>query len=111
MRPIHFMQSTHNTISSVIGVYLNCHGYNTTYSHRGSSLESALLDAWMQIRTGEIETALVGWFDEEEPLYAESLRSFGITLEDRAVAMVLSANGTGAIREITPPFNSGDYVF
>lgn len=111
MRPIHFMQSTHNTISSVIAVYLHCHGYNTTYSHRGSSLESALLDAWMQIRSGEIETALVGWFDEEEPLCAESLRSIGITLEDRAVSMVLSSDGNGAVREIAPPFNSSDYVF
>ena len=110
MRPIHFMQSTHNTISSVIGVYLGCHGYNTTYSHKGSSLESALLDAWMQIRSGAIESALVGWFDEYEPVFAESLLSRGITLEDRAVSMVLSSSDKDAVREVAPPFNSNDYV-
>ena len=67
MKPTHFMQSTHNTISSLIAIRLGAHGYNATYSHRGRSFESALRDAWMQISLGDIDTALVGWFDEMTP--------------------------------------------
>ena len=78
LKPTHFMQSTHNTIASLIAIRLGCHGYNATYSHRGRSYESALEDAWMQIALGDIDTALVGWFDELTPLLAESLRRQGI---------------------------------
>lgn len=101
MRPVHFMQSTHNTIGSMIGIHLHCHGYNTTYSHRGNSLETALMDAWMQISSGEISTALVGWFDEGIP---------GFSPEDRAVSMVLTDSEDTSLRELVPPFNSKDYV-
>lgn len=68
MRPVHFMQSTHNTIGSVIAIRLGCHGYNATYSHVGCSLQSALNDAMMQLQLGDIDTALVGWYDERTPL-------------------------------------------
>lgn len=101
MRPVHFMQSTHNTIGSVIGIHLNCHGYNTTYSHRGNSLETALMDAWMQISSGEISSALVGWFDEGIP---------GFAPEDRAISMVLTDSEEAYLCELIPPFNSKDYV-
>ena len=30
LRPTHFMQSTHNTIASLIAIRLGCHGYNAT---------------------------------------------------------------------------------
>ena len=101
MRPVHFMQSTHNTIGSVIGIHLHCHGYNTTYSHRGASLETALMDAWMQIGSGGISSALVGWFDEGIPDFSP---------EDRAVSMVLTDTEGPSSRELVPPFNSKDYV-
>lgn len=67
LKPTLFMQSTHNTISSLIAIILKCHGYNNTYSHKGISFESALLDAWIQIRTGNIRNALVGAHDEVTP--------------------------------------------
>lgn len=70
LKPTLFMQSTHNTISSLIGIILKCHGYNNTYSHKGLSFESALLDAWLQIKSGEIRNALVGSHDEVTPLMA-----------------------------------------
>ena len=38
LKPTNFMQSTHNTISSLIAIRTKCHGYNTTYSHRCISL-------------------------------------------------------------------------
>ncbi len=67
--PTSFMQSTHNTISSQIALRLKCHGYNSTYSHRGTSFDSALFDAFMQLSLGKIGTALVGAHDEMTPDY------------------------------------------
>lgn len=61
------MQSTHNTISSLIAIILKCHGYNNTYSHKGISFESSLFDAWIQIKSGMIRNALVGAHDEVTP--------------------------------------------
>lgn len=101
MKPTHFMQSTHNTISSLISIRLGAHGYNATYSHRGRSYESALQDAWMQIALGDIDTALVGWFDEMTPALAESLTKWGAEPKEHALAVVLSANPEGAMEEIS----------
>jgi len=53
LKPTLFMQSTHNTISSLIAILMKCHGYNNTYSHKGISFESALFDAWLQIKNGQ----------------------------------------------------------
>lgn len=63
LSPTHFMQSTHNTISSLVAISTKSHGYNATYSHKGISFESALYDAWLQLSSGDIETALVGGHD------------------------------------------------
>lgn len=71
-RPTHFMQSTHNTIGSLIAMNLHCHGYNATYSHKGTSLQSALADAWMLIQEGQASTVLVGEFDEPSRYNLES---------------------------------------
>lgn len=75
--PTAFMQSTHNTISSQIALYLKCHGYNCTYSHRGISFESSLLDAFAQMQAGDIHTALVGGHDEMTPDYFNMLNKIG----------------------------------
>ena len=109
IRPVHFMQSTHNTIGSLIGIHLHCHGYNTTYSHRGASLETALMDAWMQISSGDITSALVGWFDEDIPGFSNALRINGFCCKDRAISMVLTNHEGPLNQEIIPPFNSKDY--
>ena len=97
LRPTHFMQSTHNTISSLIAIRLGAHGYNATYSHRGRSFESALQDARTQIALGDIDTALVGWFDEMTPALSESLIRQGVEPKEHALAVVLSANPEGAL--------------
>lgn len=91
-RPVHFMQSTHNTIGSLVAIRLGCHGYNATYSHEGNSWRSALADAWMQIALGEKDTVLAGCYDEYQ--------------EDVAVALVLSATAEGALSELENPLNS-----
>ena len=75
--PTPFMQSTHNTISSQVALKLQCHGYNSTYSHRGTSFDSALLDAVMQFQLKRISTALIGGYDEMTPAYFEMLAKIG----------------------------------
>lgn len=93
LKPTLFMQSTHNTISSLIAIRLGCHGYNNTYSQKGVSFESALLDAWLQIKSGEISSALVGSHDEVTPLMEHILRrslSDRTLLSEASVAAVIS---------------------
>jgi 3-oxoacyl-[acyl-carrier-protein] synthase II len=64
MNPTSFIQSTYNTVSSLIALSLKNNGYNNTFVHSGFSFESALDDAIMQIRTGEASNVLVGGIDE-----------------------------------------------
>lgn len=63
LKPTHFMQSTHNTIGSLVAISTRSHGYNSTYSHKDISFSSALYDAMLQLRAGEISNALVGGHD------------------------------------------------
>ena len=75
--PTPFMQSTHNTISSQMALHLKCHGYNCTYSHRGTSFDSGLLDALTQMHLGEIHSALVCGHEEMTPTYFKMLGKIG----------------------------------
>ena len=77
LQPTYFMQSTHNTIGSQIAQHLKCHGYNCTYSHRGTSFDSSLLDAYLQMRAGAIRSALVGGHDEMTTEYFKMLGKIG----------------------------------
>ncbi len=64
LSPTAFIQSTHNTIGGQIALILGLHGYNMTYTQRGASFESALLDAMMLIESGEAAHVLLGGIDE-----------------------------------------------
>ena len=77
LQPTYFMQSTHNTIGSLISIDMKCHGYNSTYTHKGVSFENALLDAYLQFAEGRIKTALVGGYDEMTPNYHLLLSRIG----------------------------------
>ena len=77
LKPTQFMQSTHNTASSLIGIHTHSHGYNSTYSQKGMSFDSALYDAWLQFSLGKIGTALVGGHDEMTPVFSEFMRKAG----------------------------------
>jgi hypothetical protein len=77
LKPTHFMQSTHNTIGSLIAINAHCHGYNATYSHKGISFECALLDAFIQLKNEQIQTALVGVHDEITPKCFTLLKRIG----------------------------------
>ena len=51
LNPTHFMNSTHNTISSLVAIDAKCRNYNTTYAHKGMSFECALQDAFLQMQS------------------------------------------------------------
>lgn len=54
------MQSTHNTIGSNIAIKTHCHGYNVTYTQESHSLEWAIRDAELLLRSGKVKTY---WWD------------------------------------------------
>ena len=64
LSPTAFIHSTHNTISSQIGLWFQCRGYNSTYVHRAQSFESALLDSLMLLEEGSVKNILTGGVDE-----------------------------------------------
>lgn len=71
--PTLFMLSTHNTIGGNIAIRTHCHGYNTTYTQGAQSLECALRDARMLLRSGQARSVLVGCHDELTPLLRDLL--------------------------------------
>jgi 3-oxoacyl-(acyl-carrier-protein) synthase len=84
LKPTHFMNSTHNTISSLVAIDSKCKGYNSTYVHKGVSFECALQDAFLQMSLlpapstrGGVKTALVGGHDEMTPDYFGMLKKTG----------------------------------
>ena len=109
LRPTHFMQSTHNTIGSLIAISLGCHGYNATYSHLGISFESGLLDAMVLLRLGIIRNVLVGAFEEMTPGFALLLEKGGYRgirtpdgrLSETAVSLFLDTEPEGALCEMS----------
>lgn len=105
MMPTRFMQSTHNTISSIVAINLKAHGYNTTYAHNTVSFQSALMDAMMQLRRGKIANAMVCAHDEMTPSYHALLCKGGYLkgkhAAECAVSMVLAtANPGNALCEV-----------
>jgi hypothetical protein len=105
LNPTHFMQSTHNTIGSLIAIDTKCHSYNSTYAHKGISFECALQDAFLQMQcrdaARQVSTALVGAHDEMTLPYFNLLKKAGYLgnpnqtfAGETAVAMMLSTEKT-----------------
>ena len=98
LKPTYFMQSTHNTISSLVAIQTKNHGYNATYAHKGVSFDSALQDAWWQFQLGKINSALVGGHDEMTETFYNILKKGGVMgMDDErcgeaAVSVVLSSH-------------------
>lgn len=92
LKPTLFMQSTHNTIGSNIAIQTKCHGYNITYSNGAKSLEWAIRDAKMQLRSGKVKNVLVGCHDETTEEYRALMHRIGHDNlpEIESVAMVLT---------------------
>lgn len=94
--PTCFMQSTHNTVASMMAIYTKNHGYNNTYSHRTISFELALQDAFLRLRTGRLRTALVCANDELTELQLHNPTFFGqLEILDRSEAWMLSVEPGG----------------
>jgi hypothetical protein len=64
LNPTPFIQSTFNTVGAQIAIALKNTHYNTTYVHRGTAFESALLDGMMTLSEGEAKNVLVGSYEE-----------------------------------------------
>lgn len=92
LKPTLFMQSTHNTIGSNIAIRLGCHGYNVTYTQGADSLQWAMRDARMLLKSGQCKTVLVGCHDETTPLFASLLRGHGIESQPpvKSIAILLT---------------------
>lgn len=69
LKPTYFMQSTHNTIGSNIAIKTHCNGYNVTYTQESHSLDWAIRDAEMLLRSGKVKNVLVGCHDESTLLF------------------------------------------
>ena len=108
LKPTYFMQSTHNTISSLVAIQTKNYNYNATYAHKGISFESALHDAWLQFRLGKIGSALVGCHDEMTETFHSIMKKGGVMGQDDercgevAVSVVLSSEGS-ALRQAQGP--------
>jgi 3-oxoacyl-[acyl-carrier-protein] synthase II len=78
LSPTTFIQALHNTIAGQIALNMKCYEYNITYSHRGFSFESALMDAMMLLNDKEEpQNILVGGVDELPEVHTEILRRAG----------------------------------
>ena len=108
LNPTPFIQSTFNTVGGQIALLCKNHSYNMTYTHRGSSLESAILDAVLLIENNEAKNVLVGAFDFNTPTLKEILSKLrlwhGKELGEGAYFFVLSKEKTpNTIAGITIP--------
>ena len=92
LKPTYFMQSTHNTIGSNIAIKTHCHGYNITYTQERRSLEWAVRDAELLLRSGRAKTVLVGCHDESTATFNSLLEKAGESSAPmvNSIAMVLS---------------------
>lgn len=100
MKPTNFMQSTHNTIGSLIGIRTRNHGYNSTYAQRGISFESALLDGYTRILLGDSSSVMAGCYEQLTPRYTTLLSKIGEdgkVFQDCAVSTIISERKEGAI--------------
>ena len=94
LQPTYFIQSTHNTIGSQIAIYLKCHNYNNTYSHISLSFDMALYDAYLQFLLGDIQSALVGGYDEMTPDYFQQLNKVGYWKENVQDSLYITESET-----------------
>ena len=90
LKPTPFIQSTHNTIASLIAILTGNHGYNSTYSQGHQSLSCALKDIEMQMALGLIRNALILEFDEQVETWDNVLQLIGDTTHNVAKAYIIT---------------------
>lgn len=96
LQPAYFINSTHNTISSQVAIHFQCHGYNNTFSQRGISFESALIDAFMLFETGSVFNALVIGNDEMTPHFFDFFNKLNYWKKSSSEAGAFSGESAGA---------------
>ncbi|TQI70740.1 3-oxoacyl-(acyl-carrier-protein) synthase [Gramella sp. Hel_I_59] len=99
LTPSSFIQSTHNTVSGQIALFLKCTGYNMTYTQNSISFESCLLDAQMQFELDpEIQKVIVGAVDETSEKFTGFQKLDGqIKEEEITITQLLESNTPGTI--------------
>lgn len=90
LKPTPFIQSTHNTIASLIAILTGNHSYNATYSQGKQSLDCALKDIKTQLSLGLINNALVLEFDEQVEAWDNVLRLVGEQTRNIAKAYIIT---------------------
>ncbi len=97
LNPTPFIQSTHNTIGSLIALMLQCQGYNQTYTQGAFSFENSLLDALMMIKEEPELKVLVGGVDEITDLSHTIQKRFGIFRQQPESNLKLFTTGKGTV--------------
>jgi len=98
LNPSPFIQSTHNTISAQISLFLKCHSYNVTYSHRNLSFESALFDSMLMLKEKSADNILLGGIDEITENYFTITNRLGLWKKEKINNLSLAeSNTTGSI--------------
>ena len=90
LKPTPFIQSTHNTIASLIAILTGNNGYNCTYSQGKQSLQCAITDIEAQMSLGLIHNALVLEFDEQVEAWDNVLQLIDDCTQNIAKAYVLT---------------------
>ena len=90
LKPTPFIQSTHNTIASMVAIKLRNHGYNITYSHGTTSWQDALQDVSMQMQLGLLQSALIIEFDELVSDWNEMLEKVSSSSQNIAKAQLIT---------------------
>ena len=90
LKPTPFIQSTHNTIASMVAIKLHNHGYNITYSHGTTSWQDALQDVSMQMQLGLLQSALIIEFDEHVSDWNEKLEKVSSSSQNIAKAQLIT---------------------
>lgn len=73
--PIHFLQSLHSDITGQIVLLKGLNGYTNTYTGRGSSFETTLIDAQLLLAEKPEGKILIGGVDALPEIYAEISRN------------------------------------
>ncbi|MCP4121060.1 MAG: hypothetical protein GY751_04850 [Bacteroidetes bacterium] len=77
LSPSAFINSTHNTPGGFLAKLLGCHGYNSTFSQRDLSFETALMDAF-SLGPSHFGPVLLGAYEEINPLLVRLFKASGL---------------------------------
>lgn len=116
LSPTSFIQSTHNTVGATIALITGCNAHNNTFSHKGFSFESALVDARLMAAEGA-NNILAGGHDEiSEKTFVlmEKLHFFRANNEADVADYEKGSDGTvagegAAFFMLSPDGAEGDY--